>query len=91
MLGTLINIYTFFASNANLDNYVYKGLSSSDNDLDRWLVSRVNSTVSNGLWRSSGAFLAPFFISSSIEPIAFMCLLLHDHTGRGVPQYLLMK
>ena len=47
ILGTLINIYTFFASNANLDNYVYKGLSSSDNDLDRWLVSRVNSTVSN--------------------------------------------
>lgn len=47
ILGTLMNIYTFFASNASLDNYAYKGLTNSDNDLDRWLVSRVNSTISN--------------------------------------------
>ena len=47
ILGTLMNIYTFFASNASLDNYTYRGLTNSDNDLDRWLVSRVNSTISN--------------------------------------------
>ena len=47
ILGTLMNIYTFFASNASLDNYAYKGLTNSDNDLDRWLISRVNSTISN--------------------------------------------
>ena len=47
ILGTLMNIYTFFASNASLDNYAYRGLTNSDNDLDRWLVSRVNSTISN--------------------------------------------
>ncbi|MCL4323036.1 MAG: isoleucine--tRNA ligase [Candidatus Thermoplasmatota archaeon] len=47
ILGTLLNIYTFFASNANLDNYDFKGLTQSDNDLDRWLVSRVNTTIAS--------------------------------------------
>ncbi|MHB1439126.1 MAG: isoleucine--tRNA ligase [Cuniculiplasma sp.] len=45
ILGTLLNIYTFFASNANLDHYEYGGLKESSNNLDRWLVSRVNSIV----------------------------------------------
>lgn len=45
ILGTLINIYSFFASNANLDNFSYAGLKKSGNELDKWLVSRVNSTI----------------------------------------------
>ena len=45
ILGTLSNIYSFFASNANLDGYRYTGLLRSDNMLDLWLLSRVNSTV----------------------------------------------
>ncbi len=45
ILGTLLNVYSFFASNANLDNYEFRGLQESDNELDRWLVSRVNSTI----------------------------------------------
>ena len=45
ILGTLSNIYSFFASNANLDGYRYTGLLKSSNMLDRWLLSRVNSTI----------------------------------------------
>ena len=45
ILGTLVNIYSFFASNANLDNYGYSGLKQSSNILDRWLTSRVNTTI----------------------------------------------
>ena len=45
ILGTLSNIYSFFASNANLDGYTYTGLFESSNMLDRWLLSRVNSTI----------------------------------------------
>lgn len=44
-LGTLINIYTFFSSNANIDGYEYEGALPSKNLLDRWLISRVNSTI----------------------------------------------
>ncbi len=45
IFGTLANIYSFFASNANLDNYRYEGFHGSENKLDRWIVSRTNSTV----------------------------------------------
>ncbi|MGP6240004.1 isoleucine--tRNA ligase [Cuniculiplasma sp. SKW4] len=45
ILGTLVNIYSFFASNANLDNYTFDGLKESSNILDKWLISRVNTTV----------------------------------------------
>lgn len=44
-LGTLMNIYSFFASNANLDSYRFEGLLRSGNMLDRWMVSKVNSTM----------------------------------------------
>lgn len=44
-LGTLMNVYSFFASNAELDGYRYTGLERSDNLLDRWMISVVNSTV----------------------------------------------
>ncbi|GGM76008.1 isoleucine--tRNA ligase [Thermogymnomonas acidicola] len=42
---TMLNVYQFFASNANLDGYMYRGLVQPKNILDRWIVSRVNSTV----------------------------------------------
>ncbi|WP_393970811.1 isoleucine--tRNA ligase [Oxyplasma meridianum] len=45
ILGTISNIYSFFASNANLDGYRYTGLIESRNMLDRWLLSKVNSTI----------------------------------------------
>ena len=47
ILGTLLNLYNFFASNATLDDYVHKGILASDNLLDRWLLSRINTTISN--------------------------------------------
>ena len=45
IFGTLANVYSFFASNANLDGYVYEGFPGSNNPLDRWIVSRTNTTV----------------------------------------------
>ncbi len=47
ILGTLLNLYSFFASNASLDGYVHKGIMHSDNLLDRWLLSRINTTISD--------------------------------------------
>lgn len=44
-LGTLMNIYSFFASNANLDEYRHTSLEKPENMLDRWVISRVNSTI----------------------------------------------
>ena len=44
-LYTLLNVYSFFASNANLDKFVYSGLTSNLRELDQWLISRVNSVV----------------------------------------------
>ncbi|MCL5791020.1 MAG: isoleucine--tRNA ligase [Candidatus Thermoplasmatota archaeon] len=48
ILGTLVNIYNFYASNANLDKFLYTGLKKSNNILDNWLISRVNTTVKEG-------------------------------------------
>ena len=45
VFGTLANVYSFFASNANLDGFSYKGFSGSKNLLDKWIVSRTNSTI----------------------------------------------
>ena len=45
IMGTLSNVYSFFASNANLDKYSYEGLLQPENALDRWIVSRVNSSL----------------------------------------------
>ncbi len=45
VFGTLSNVYSFFSSNANLDGYRFEGLMKPGNILDRWMVSRVNSTV----------------------------------------------
>ncbi|WP_337860714.1 isoleucine--tRNA ligase [Ferroplasma sp.] len=45
VFGTLSNVYSFFASNANLDGFVFQSLERSDNLLDRWILSRLNSTI----------------------------------------------
>ena len=44
-LSTLLNVYSFFASNANLDRYEFKGLRVSSDPLDQWVLSRLNSTI----------------------------------------------
>ncbi len=44
-LYTLLNVYSFFASNANLDNFEFEGLPELKNPLDRWIVSRLNNTM----------------------------------------------
>ncbi len=44
-LGTLMNVYSFFASNASLDGYKFDRLEPSGNLLDRWITSEVNSTI----------------------------------------------
>lgn len=45
-LGTLVNLYSFFASNANLDNFRYTGTDRVTERIDKWLISVVNT---NGL------------------------------------------
>jgi isoleucyl-tRNA synthetase len=47
VFGTLSNIYSFFASNANLDNFIFDKLESPENLLDKWILSRLNSTMEN--------------------------------------------
>lgn len=44
-LYTLLNIYSFFASNANLDEFTYSGIPEGLRNLDIWLLSRVNSSI----------------------------------------------
>ncbi len=44
-LYTLLNVYSFFSSNANLDSFEYSGLPELENPLDRWIVSRLNNTI----------------------------------------------
>ena len=43
-ITTLWNVYSFFVTNANLDNFVPSGADVSD-ELDRWLLSRLNSLI----------------------------------------------
>ena len=47
--GTLHNTYSFFALYANLDNYKFsdRNKSNSLNELDYWVLSRVNSIIKN--------------------------------------------
>ncbi len=45
VFSTLLNIYSFFVSNANLDNFVFENLEKPENLLDKWLLSRLNSTI----------------------------------------------
>lgn len=46
--GTLVNVYSFFAIYANIDNFVYKRSEVPVQDrpeIDRWLVSSLNALV----------------------------------------------
>ena len=43
-ITTLWNVYSFFVTNANLDNFVPSGAEVSD-ELDMWLLSRLNSLI----------------------------------------------
>ena len=47
--GTLHNTYSFFALYANLDNYTFsdRNKSNSLNELDYWVLSRLNSLIKN--------------------------------------------
>ncbi len=46
-LYTLLNVYSFFASNAALDHFQYNGEPYSENPLDKWILSLVNRTMAN--------------------------------------------
>ncbi len=44
-LYTLLNVYSFFASNANLDSFTFRGTTKLTNIMDRYLASRLNTTI----------------------------------------------
>jgi len=44
-LTTLLNVYAFFASNANAYGFVEQETYQRTHDLDRWIVSRLNSAL----------------------------------------------
>jgi len=44
-LGTLRNLYNFYAMYAEIDRFVPTGELNTANTLDRWILSRFNSTV----------------------------------------------
>ncbi len=46
--NTIVNVYSFFAIYANIDDFIYSGtpIPVSDRDeIDRWVISRLNTTV----------------------------------------------
>jgi isoleucyl-tRNA synthetase len=45
VLTTMLNVYTFFASNANVYGFRQQKEYSPTHDLDRWIISRLNSTI----------------------------------------------
>lgn len=45
VLNTLLNVYAFFASNANAYGFRQQAEYSRTHDLDRWIISRLNSTI----------------------------------------------
>jgi len=45
VLTTLLNVYAFFASNANAYGFRQQKEYSRTHDLDRWIISRLNSTI----------------------------------------------
>lgn len=42
---TVLNLYAFYSSNANAYGYTGQSAKGRTHDLDRWIVSRLNSTV----------------------------------------------
>ncbi len=47
LMGTLRNVYSFFAMYANIDGYVHGDDQGEPNLLDRWLLSRYHSLVAD--------------------------------------------
>ncbi|UCE81344.1 MAG: isoleucine--tRNA ligase [Methanobacteriota archaeon] len=45
-LTTLLNVYSYFAANSNRAGFRGESLPRKTHDLDRWILSRLNSTVS---------------------------------------------
>lgn len=46
--NTVVNVYSFFAMYANIDNFAYSGtpIPIGDRDeIDRWIISRLNTTI----------------------------------------------
>lgn len=46
--NTIVNVYSFFAMYANIDEFTYSGtpIPVSDRDeIDRWIISRLNTTI----------------------------------------------
>jgi isoleucyl-tRNA synthetase len=44
-LTTLLNLYAFYSSNANAYGYTGQEAPNRTHDLDRWVISRLNSTI----------------------------------------------
>ncbi len=44
-LATLWNVYVFFKNNAQLDSFTPDNVGEVSNELDKWLISRINSTI----------------------------------------------
>ena len=44
-LMTLWNVYVFFKNNASLDNFTPEKMGEIKNELDSWLLSRLNTTI----------------------------------------------
>lgn len=44
-LSTLLNVYNFFAANATLDSFEFSGVRPPEDVLDKWILSRMHSTV----------------------------------------------
>ncbi|MEW5748077.1 MAG: isoleucine--tRNA ligase [Candidatus Thermoplasmatota archaeon] len=44
-LTTVLNLYAFYSSNANAYGYTGQGAKDRTHDLDRWILSRLNSTI----------------------------------------------
>lgn len=44
-LTTILNLYAFYASNANAYGYTGQEAKGQTHDLDRWILSRLNSTI----------------------------------------------
>lgn len=72
----LWNVYNFFVTYANVDGWrPVKGLTrtpTSDNILDRWLVSRLNQTIHqvNGDLRSFNAFSAVLVVEEFVDDLS---------------------
>jgi len=65
ILSTLLNVYAFFASNANAYGFTEQKEYSRTHDLDRWIMSRLHSTARDA--RSGFDSLEPHMSVRSLE------------------------